>query len=145
MLPVQKEVEGIIPTIQSITLENFKLQSEIAQKEDELKNSPLYQEIQSLKQLLKGNENMEIELREKGKNIMIENWLKEFEMLDGTIVQLNKTPWALIIEEWATFDEKYYRVKKEVDKAQIKKDFNAWVPIEWVYIQSDYKFIIKSK
>ena len=70
---VQKEVEGLIPTIQSITLENFKLQSEIAQKEDELKNSPLYQEVQSLKQLLKGNENMEIELREKGKNMMIEN------------------------------------------------------------------------
>lgn len=88
---------------------------------------------------------METELREKGKQIMLENGLKEFEMLDGTIVQLNKTPGALVIEEGATFDEKYYRVKKEIDKTAIKKDFNAGVPLEGCYIQSDYKFIIKQK
>ena len=66
-------------------------------------------------------------------------------MLDGTIVQINKTPGALIIEEGATFDEKYYRVKKEIDKTAIKKDFNAGIPLEGCYIQSEYRFIIKSK
>jgi len=144
MLP-QKEVEGIIPTIQAITLENLKLQSQIAEKEDELRNLYINVEIQDLKNLLKSNEAMETELREKGKNMMIENWLKEFEMLDGTIVQINKTPGALIIEEGATFDEKYYRVKKEIDKTAIKKDFNAGIPLEGCYIQSEYRFIIKSK
>ena len=66
-------------------------------------------------------------------------------MLDGTIVQINKTPGALIIEEGTTFDEKYYRVKKEIDKTAIKKDFNAGIPLEGCYIQSEYRFIIKSK
>ena len=72
MLP-QKEVEGIIPTIQAITLENLKLQSQITEKEDELRNLYINVEIQDLKNLLKSNEAMETELREKGKNMMIEN------------------------------------------------------------------------
>ena len=37
-------------------------------------------------------EKEESELREQGKQIMLENGLKKFEMLDGTVVQLNCTP-----------------------------------------------------
>lgn len=52
MLPTQ-QVEGIIPTITTLSIESMKLQTQIMEKEEELKNSDLYQEIQSLKQMLK--------------------------------------------------------------------------------------------
>lgn len=144
-LSPQEQVTWLIPTIQSNAIEMLELQAELARKEEELKSSPLYREVEEIRQMLKSAEKYDTEMRENGKMMMLTNGLKEFEMLDGTIIALHKTPGSLKIEEWAVFAEKYYRVKKELDKTAIKKDFNDWVPLEGCYIESDYKFVIKSK
>lgn len=93
-------------------------------------------------------EEQEAQLREQGKQIMLDSWLKKFEMLDGTIIQLNSTPWALVIAEWVQLDPKYYKEKTTItiDKVQVKKDFMEWLIFDpWVMIESTYNFVIKSK
>ncbi len=141
----QEQVSWLIPSIQSNSIEMLELQAELARQEEELKQSPLYRQVEETRQMLKSAEKYDIEMRDKAKDMMLMNGIKEFEMLDGTIIALHKTPWSLVIEDGAKFDDKYYRVKKELDKTALKKDFNNGVPLEWCYIESDYKFIIKSK
>lgn len=145
MLP-SEQVQGLIPTIQSITLENLKLQAEIAQKEEEMKNSALYQDIQTLKNLLKQNETLDTELREKGKQIMLQNNLKDLEMLDGTTISLHKTPGSLKIASDENIPEEFWRVKREVDKIALKKAFLAGECLDPnITIESSYTFVIKQK
>lgn len=77
----------------------LELQAELARKEEELKSSPLYREVEEIRQMLKSAEKYDTEMRENGKMMMLTNGLKEFEMLDGTIIALHKTPGSLKIEE----------------------------------------------
>ena len=98
-LSPQEQVQGLIPTIQSNAIEMLELQAELARKEEELKSSPLYREVEEIRQMLKSAEKYDTEMRENGKMMMLTNGLKEFEMLDGTIIALHKTPGSLKIEE----------------------------------------------
>ena len=147
MLP-QEKVQWLIPRITRLSIEKISIQNDINRIQKELEESPLFLELHNTKQFLIIMEKEESELREQGKQIMLENGLKKFEMLDGTVVQLNCTPWALILEEWVQLDKKYYKEKTTVtmDKVQVKKDFMEWLILDpGVTIESDYKFIIKSK
>ena len=147
MLP-QEKVQWLIPRITQLSIEKISIQNDINRIQKELEESPLFLELHNTKQFLIIMEKEESELREQGKQIMLENGLKKFEMLDGTVVQLNSTPWALILEEWVQLDKKYYKEKTTVtmDKVQVKKDFMEWLILDpGVTIESDYKFIIKSK
>jgi len=149
-MEIQAQVEGLIPTINALEYSRVQLIAEIAEKEKTLQEIPVVQkmtaEIQCLKKLLAENQTQEAELREHGKNTMLENGLKEFTMLDGTTVSLHGTPWALVIDEGAVIPEEYYRVKKEVDKTALKKAFNdGKITDERIYISKDYKFVIKQK
>jgi len=145
MLP-QEKVQWLIPRITRLSIEKISIQNDINRIQKELEESPLFLELHNTKQFLIIMEKEESELREQGKQIMLENGLKKFEMLDGTVVQLNCTPWALILEEWVQLDKKYYKEKTTVtmDKVQVKKDFMEGLILDpWVTIESDYKFIIK--
>ena len=147
MLP-QEKVQWLIPRITRLSIEKISIQNDINRIQKELEESPLFLELHNTKQFLIIMEKEESELREQGKQIMLENGLKKFEMLDGTVVQLNSTPWALILEEWVQLDKKYYKEKTTftMDKVQVKKDFMEWLILDpGVTIESDYKFIIKSK
>jgi hypothetical protein len=77
---------------------------------------------------------------------MIESWLKKFEWLDWTIVQLNKKPWALVIENEDLIPKEYFKEKTTVtvDKTTLKKDISEWLIIEWCYISEDYSLVIKN-
>lgn len=147
MLP-QEQISGIIPQIQEIFLFNSEIRKELEEREKELKNSILYLQVEWYKQLIRENEEKEAQLREQGKQIMLGNGLKKFEMLDWTTIQLNSTPWALLIAEGVQLDKKYYKEKTTVtmDKVQVKKDFMEWLILDpGVSIESEYKFVIKSK
>lgn len=147
MLP-QEQVQGLIPQITEIVLFNSEIRKELEEREEELKNSLLYLQVEWYKKLIKENEEKEAQLREQGKQIMLDNGLKKFEMLDGTTIQLNSTPGSLVIAEWVQLDKKYYKEKTTVtmDKVQVKKDFMEWLILDpGVTIESEYKFIIKSK
>lgn len=69
-------------------------------------------------------------------------------MLDGTTIALHKTPGALVIEDESMVPLNYWKEKttKSIDKVSLKSDFNNGVPLDpSIYIQTDYKFVIKSK
>jgi hypothetical protein len=69
MSTIQKNIEGLVPTVQALSLQNIQLTGLIAQKEAELKNIPevirLEKEISDLKIKKRESENKESELREE--------------------------------------------------------------------------------
>lgn len=152
MSNIQKNIEGLVPTIQSLSLETLQLTVLIAQKESELKNLPevikLEKEIFDLMVEKRKLENKESELREQWKMMMLENDIKEITTLDGTTISLQFTPGAIVIEEGAEVPEEYWKVKttRDIDKMALKRAFTEWkITDERIYIQKDCKFIIKQK
>lgn len=91
MIP-QKEIEGLIPKIQQISKSRADLENEMIKYQELVEKSTDYQILQSIKFSLDQYEEIETQLREQGKQIMLDNGLKKFEMLDGTVVQLNSSP-----------------------------------------------------
>lgn len=152
MSTIQKNIEGLVPTIQSLSLETLQLTGLIAQKELELKNLPevirLEKEIFDLMVEKRKLENKESELREEWGMMMLQNDIKEITTLDGTTISLQFTPGAIVIEEGAEVPEEYWKVKttRDIDKISLKKAFTEWkITDERIYIQKDCKFIIKQK
>lgn len=91
-MELQTQVGSLIPTIQSLTLENMQLNTAILQKEIELKQSPIYLELQELKNKQELVTRKEEDLRNEAKQAMLEKGVKKLTMLDGTEIQLNATP-----------------------------------------------------
>lgn len=152
MSNIQTNVEGLVPSIQSLSLETIQLTGLIAQKESELKNLPdvirLEKEISDLKIKKRESENKENELREEWKLMMLVNDIKEITTLDGTTISLQFTPGAIVIEEGAEVPDEYWKVKttRDIDKNALKRAFTEWkITDERIYIQKDCKFIIKQK
>lgn len=152
MNSIQTNVEGLIPSIQSLSLTQIQLSGQIATLEAELANLPevirIEKELFDLKVKRKEAENKEIELRNQGKDMMMMNNLKEFTTLDGTVVSIQFTPWALVVEDGAVIPDEYYKVKttRDLDKKAVKEAFNEGkITDPRVYIQKDCKLNIKSK
>lgn len=152
MSSIQTNVEGLIPSIQSLSLTQIQLSGQIATLESELANLPevirIEKELFALKVQRKEAENKELELRNQGKDMMMMNNLKEFTTLDGTIVSIQFTPWALVVEDGAVIPDEYYKVKttRDLDKKAVKEAFNEGkITDPRVYIQKDCKLNIKSK
>lgn len=151
MSTIQKNIEGLVPTVQALSLETLKLTGLIAQKEAELKNLPevirIEKEISDLKIKKRESENKENELREQWKMMMLENDIKEITTLDGTTISLQFTPGAIVIEEGAEVPEEYWKVKttRDIDKIALRKSINDWIEFEWIKIVKDCKFIVKTK
>ncbi len=149
---IQTNVEWLIPNIQSLSLTQIQLSGQIATLEAELANLPevirIEKELFSLKVQRKEAENKELELRNQGKDMMMMNNLKEFTTLDGTVVSIQFTPWALVVEDGAVIPDEYYKVKttRDLDKKAVKEAFNEGkITDPRVYIQKDCKLNIKSK
>ncbi len=152
MSDIQTNVEGLIPNIQSLSLTQIQLSGQIATLEAELANLPevirIEKELFALKVQRKEAENKELELRNQGKDMMMMNNLKEFTTLDGTVVSIQFTPWALVVEDGAVIPDEYYKVKttRDLDKKAVKEAFNEGkITDPRVYIQKDCKLNIKSK
>lgn len=146
MTSIQTQVEGIVPTLNNLSLESLKLQAIVIEKENALKSSPLYIELQEAKAELQTNEAQQLAIREQGKDLMIQGWLKKVVTLDGTEISLRSSPGSLVVEEWTELWDQWYKVTKSLDKVSIKKAFNEGVQFpEGVYLQSDYSFVVKSK
>ena len=149
---IQTNVEWLIPNIQSLSLTQIQLSGQIATLEEELANLPevirIEKELFALKVQRKEAENKELELRNQGKDMMMMNNLKEFTTLDGTVVSIQFTPWALVVEDGAVIPDEYYKVKttRDLDKKAVKEAFNEGkITDPRVYIQKDCKLNIKSK
>ncbi len=89
-------IEGLIPSIQSLSLQSLQVGSQITLKEKELSELPdvirINAEIAELRKLKRESESQELTLREQGKQILIDSGMKEFTTLDGTTVALQFTP-----------------------------------------------------
>lgn len=152
MSNIQANVEGLIPSIQNLSLTQIQLSGQIATLEAELANLPevirIEKELFALKVQRKEAENKELELRNQGKDMMMMNNLKEFTTLDGTVVSIQFTPWSLVVEDGAVIPDEYYKVKttRDLDKKAVKEAFNEGkITDPRVYIQKDCKLNIKSK
>ncbi len=144
-------IEGIIPKIQNLSLSQLTLGASIAQKESELANLPdairLQSEIRELKKTQREEWLEETALRDEGKKILLDSWMKEFTTLDGTTVALQFTPWALVIDEGATVPPEYMKEKTtvDVDKIGLKKAIWEWKEFDWISIVKESKLVIKQK
>ncbi len=89
-------IEGLIPNIQNLSLYSIQFGSLIIQLEKELSELPdvvrINKEITEAKRMKREAESKELELREEGKQILIDSGMKEFTTLDGTTVALQFTP-----------------------------------------------------
>lgn len=137
--------QGLIDLINAKTLESSNLKLAIANKRAELEASPIYAEIAELEAKLKEVSKEDTELRDQAKETLINAGMKKFEALDGTIVQLNKKPWALIIEDESLVPSEYKKEKVtiSIDKKQLKEDVKEGVIIDGVSIKEDFTLVIK--
>lgn len=144
-------IEGIIPKIQTLSLSQMQLNAKIVEKESELANLPDVIRLQSeILELKKSKREVELEeewLREEGKKILLDSWMKEFTTLDGTTVALQFTPWSLVISDNAIVPPEYFREKTtvEVDKVGLKKAIGEGKEFEGIFIVKESKLVIKQK
>ena len=142
----QITTQWIIDTLNWIELMRTDLNLKLLNKQEELKNLPLYKEIKELELSLRQLETQDSEIREQGKQVLLSNWLKKFEALDWTIIQLNETPWALVIEDESKIPKEYIKEKvtTSIDKKTLKEDIKQGLIIEWVSIETNYNLVIKN-
>ena len=150
MNSIQENVEWLIPSIQSLALQAIQLSWQVANLEFKLSNLPevlaINAEIRDLRKLLSDTQKNEAQLREQWKDIMMQNNLKEFTTLDWTVVSLQFTPGARVVEEWAFIPDEYWKVQqtRSLDKKAVKDALIEWkLKSEMVYIQKDCKLNIK--
>lgn len=143
---MELQISWLIPQIQQLELQKSKLLTRALELEAEYKSSPAYKEWVKISQEVELAKQQEQELREQGKQIMLEKGLKTFTTLDWITIQLNATPWSLVVEKEveAELPDEYWRIKKEIDKTKLKKDYLEWKFYnDWVYINQDYNLKIK--
>lgn len=152
MTTIQTNIEGLIPSIQNLSLEQIQFASQITLKKAELDNLPdvirLREEIRQLESKQREVIANETALREQWKEIMLRNDMKEITTLDWTVVSLHFTPWALVVEEGAVIPDSFYKEKvtRDLDKKALKEAITEGTfSDEKVYIQNDCKFVIKQK
>ena len=141
----QITTQSIVNALNSIEVMKAKLNLELMNKNMELRDTTLYQEIKDLETSIKELSTQETQIKEQGKNLLLNAGLKKFEALNGTIIQLNSTPWALKIEDESLVPQEYWKEKvtKSIDKTTLKKDIKEWLIIDWVIIEVDYNLVIK--
>lgn len=138
--------QNIVDTLNSIELMKSNLNLQLLNKKEELRKLDLFQEIHDLEISIKQLEKQDEEIREQGKQLLLNAWLKKFEALDWTIIQLNSTPWALVIENETKIPAKYIKTKTTVsiDKTALKNDIKEWLIVEWCSIEVWYNLVIKN-
>lgn len=122
-----------------------ELDLEIAKTEMELKNTPLYKKLNELKEkqdfLKKEEENQKTLIKEE----MERTGTKKIENQNFTLT-LKESVWNLKVEDESVIDEKYFRIKKELDKTSLKNDIKAGlVEYPWVSIQKTTTLLITPK
>ena len=141
----QITTQWLVDKINAVQLEAMNLRKILWNKKEELETLPLYMEVKELEEKIKATQNEDSELRNEAKQKMMEAGMKKFEALDGSIVQLNKKPWALIIEDEEKVPTEYKKEKVTlvINKKQLKQDIQEWLLIDWVFINEDYTLVIK--
>ncbi len=139
--------QWIVDTLNKITIDTITKRAELVKKQEEMKGTTIYNEISNLEYELKELSKQDKEIKEQWKQILLDSWIKKFEALDWTIIQLNKKPWKLIITEELLIPTEYRieKTTKSLNKKDIKDNIKQWEIIDWVEIQEDYNLIIKHK
>ena len=140
--------QWIVDNLNNIDKNKANLNLELANMKAELSKSKIVLDIAELELKLKQLSKQEKEIKEQGKQILITAWIKKFEALDWTVIQLNKKAWVLKIEDETISDLDEYRKTKttiSIDKKQLKEDIKQWLIIEWVSIPENYTFVVKNK
>ena len=138
--------QGIVEKINSTTIQSIQLKGKIAEVKQRLAEYPENREIEELNVLLKEITTEDTEMRNLAKDKMLNAGMKKFEALDWTTIQLNKKPWALVIEDESLIPDEYKKEKTtiSIDKKQLKEDIKEWVIIDGVSIKEDYTLVIKN-
>jgi hypothetical protein len=139
--------QWIVDNLNWLDILKSKKSLELLNKKRELESLSIYKEIKELETEIKSIEKDETELKEKWKKILMDSWIKKFEALDWTTIQLNKKPGKLIIQNEDLIPSDYIKTKTttSIDKKNLKEDIKQGVIVEWVSIETDYTLVIKSK
>lgn len=141
------KINWLADLLSNIDVEKSHLNLELMNCKAELEKTALQIRIKEIETDLKNLNKREEELKEIGKNIMINSWLKKFEWLNWQVIQLNKKPWALQIEDESKIPQEYFKTvtTTTINKTQLKEDIKQGCIIDWCYISEDYSLIIKNK
>jgi hypothetical protein len=120
----QITTQSIVDTLNSIEVMKSKLNLELMNKNMELRDAPLYQEIKDLEMSIKELSTQETQIKEQGKNLLLNAGLKKFEALNGTVIQLNATPPAVKIINENLIPNEYKKTITTItiDKKLIKEE-----------------------
>lgn len=122
-----------------------ELDLEIAKTEMELKNAPLYKKLNELKEKQEFLKKEEEEQKALIKAEMERTGTKKIENQNFTLT-LKESVGSLKVEDESVIDEKYFRIKKELDKTSLKNDIKAGVvEYPWVSIQKTTTLLITPK
>lgn len=140
--------QGLVDQINTLTADKLIKTGEITVLEQQLKESDIYKQIEAKKVELRETTQEETQLRTQVQETMESQGIKKFEWLNWEVVQLNKKPWKLIIEDdkISALDE--YRKEKTtvtLDKKSLKEDIKEGLIIDWVSISEEYTLVIKNK
>ena len=113
--------QWIIDTINAITIEKMTKQIELAKKKEELQMSWIYLKVQQIESEIQELTTKDTEIKKQGKQILLDNNIKKFESIDGTVIQLNKLPWKLVIDKAVDPDLSEYEVEKTTTTVDKKK------------------------
>ena len=139
-------VQWIVDILNVITIDKMKKQIQISELKKKLEESQVYIELKTAEAKLSDFNKQETDLKLQWKKVLLDSWIKKFESLDGTTIQLNKKPGKLVIENEDGLDEyKKEKTTVSIDKKQLKEDIKEWLIIEGVYIEEDYTLVIKQK
>ena len=144
----QLKAQGLVDQINTLTAQKIIKTWEITALEQQLKESDIYKEIEAKKLALKETTQAETELRTQVQETMESQGIKKFEWLWWEVVQLNKKPWKLIIEDDKIPALDDYRKEKttvSIDKKALKEDIKQGLIIDWVSISEEYTLVIKHK
>ena len=109
--------------------ERNKINLEILNIKEELESLPIFTRLKEKEKELYNLDKQEKEILEQGKELMIKAWVQKFVALNWQTVQLNKTPWALVVDNEKVIPKEYFIEKTTVslDKTQLKNRFKQYL------------------
>lgn len=143
MLIKKENIADIL--VVSADLINAK-RGEILELEEELKNSPLFKKLEEAKKELTFLEKERENRKGEVIKFMLDNGLKTVSNDTFKISIKNNGRDSVVIIDETEIPEEFFRVKKEVDKSKILKEYReCGVLVQGVDIQKTEKYILDIK
>lgn len=126
------------------TLESqrFDVQYKLEQLKRELHETDLWKQIQEYETKLKEYEDHEAKMKDELLNKMLDSNIKTLTIEWQLKATVKKNPWSVEIMDESEIEEKYFKIKKEINKSEIRKALLSWSFVPWATLKESYSLVI---